>query len=168
MRYLVQTLYGLFKSKPEIDQNGYRNMLNEPRSSRNLSETRNHLVEVNNDGAEEMFVARYYKLVNEARIEVNVGSGPFLEDGRGMQLSRRAFLVKNGLFRQQAPDEQLIGRRESQIDSRRRGGNSIVKYRYLKTDSIAAEMGAFTLLHPYGNRNASYDSAVYFAAREVS
>lgn len=111
-------------------------------------------------------VVRNYQRIHEDRME---GSGPLPEDSRGRPLSVRAFVVEpSGLFRQQAPVAQVIRQKDSDADSSRRNNHHVVKYKYLKPDLIAAGMGAFPLLYPYGNVHTPYDISLYVDSQHAS
>ncbi|KAI0559298.1 hypothetical protein FGB62_159g04 [Gracilaria domingensis] len=107
-------------------------------------------VDISADAAEQGVVIRNFQGERECRIEVDTGSGPLPEDTRGRPLAMRAFIVDpTGLVHSEALVAQLVNGRETHHTSIENLRRRNVKYRPLKSDSKAAEMGASPLLYLY-------------------
>ncbi|KAI0560117.1 hypothetical protein FGB62_124g030 [Gracilaria domingensis] len=168
IRYLVPRLYEVLQPRPDIARDRYRNLFlsSESRQVNIARHTAPATVDISADAAEQGIVVRNYQREREGRIEVDTGSGPLPEDSRGRPLAMRVFIVDpTGLFRSEAPVAQLVNGRETDYMSTGNLRRRTVKYRRLKSDSKAAEMGAFPLLYPYGDLHLPYDMVAYIDAR---
>ncbi|KAI0558602.1 hypothetical protein FGB62_199g00 [Gracilaria domingensis] len=166
--YLVPRLYEVLQPRPDIARDRYRNLFlsSESRQVNTARHTTPATVDISADAAEQGIVVRNYQGEREGQIEVDTGSGPLLKHTRGRPMAMRAFIVDpTGLFRSEAPVARLVNGRETHHMYTGNLRKRTVKYRRLRSDSKAAEMGAFPLLYPYGDLHFPYDMVAYIDAR---